>query len=708
MKRSTALSFDGRVDFMKKDWYKSVYRRNVVDLHIPDWDDSFLSEYNAQEYVRLLKRSHSESAVIYAHSHAGLALYPTAVGYPHKALKGRNFLREVFDLCEKEDIARVLYFSLIYDTEAYERNPGWRMVDQNNTEVAADKSSRAGRYGLCCPNSEEYRKYVCSYIDEMCGMFDFEGLRFDMTFWPNVCFCHSCKERYLKETGQNLPFTIDWSSPEWVGFQRKREEWIRDFALLATNRVRSNNPDISVEHQSSTYISTWVLGVVSGLRDANDFLQGDFYMDHFQGSIARKLFSTLGLNQPYGFETSFNVDLTDHTAKKDTALLKCKVSACLADMGAFVFIDAIDPVGTMNPAPYDIMKNVFEFSTPYEKYLGGERLCDVAVYLSGESKYPYDRAPVHVRDGFDVSAPHMDALINACTAFIENNIPYTVITNKNLASLEKYKVLILPDVCALRDEECEALREYVKNGGNLFASRYASLADCDGNTHENFTLSDVFGVDYAGKTIEQFTYIAPTEKGLPLFCGATEKYPIGIHYNQTYVTAHENSEVLGRVTLPYTDPSGGRFSSIHSDPPGKPSAHPAIVRNVYGKGTSIYCAGPVEGCETQRKVFVKLVESLLPTKLIESNAPAAIEITVHKQPERMILSLVNFQHQVPVIPVNNVEIMIAVETAVSGVKLLPNETSLPYELNGCQLRFTVPYVDTLAMISVETAVGGEK
>ena len=708
MKRSTALSFDGKVRFMKKDWYKSVYRRNVVDLHIPDWDDSFLSEFDASEYVRLLKHSHSESAVIYAHSHAGLALYPTKVGYPHSALKGRNFLREVFDLCEKEDIARVLYFSLIYDTEAYERNPGWRMVDRNNTEVAADKNSRAGRYGLCCPNSEEYRKYVCDYIDEMCGMFDFEGIRFDMTFWPHVCFCHSCKDRYLKETGKNLPFTIDWSSPEWVGFQRKREEWIRDFALLATEQVRKNNPDISVEHQSSTYINNWVCGVVSSLRDASDFMQGDFYMDHFQGSIARKLFSTLGLNQPYGFETTFNINLTDHTAKKEPALLKCKVSACLADMGAFVFIDAIDPVGTMNPAPYNIMKGVFEFSQPYEKHLGGERLCDVAVYLSGESKYPYDRGPVHVRDGYDVSSPHMDALINSCTALIENNIPYTVITNKSLASLDKYKVIVLPDVCTLRAEECDTLREYVKNGGNLIASRYASLMDCDGNTHENFALSDVFGADYIGRTTEQFTYIAPTEKGGPLFCGATEKYPIGIHYNQTYVTAHKNSEILGLVTLPYTDPRGGRFASIHSDPPSRPSDHPAIIRNTYGKGVSLYCAGPVEGCETQRKVFIKLIESLLPAKLVESDAPAAIEITVHKQPNRNILSLVNFQHQVPVIPVNDVKVSLAVEGDVCCVKLLPDESCLPYKQENGRVSFTVPYVDTLAMVSVETANGGAK
>ncbi len=25
-------------------WYKSSYRRNLIDMHIDDWDDSFLSK----------------------------------------------------------------------------------------------------------------------------------------------------------------------------------------------------------------------------------------------------------------------------------------------------------------------------------------------------------------------------------------------------------------------------------------------------------------------------------------------------------------------------------------------------------------------------------------------------------------------------------------------------------------------------------------
>src|SRR5690606_6705663 len=104
--------------------------------------------------------------------------------------------------------------------------------------------------------------------------------------------------------------------------------------------------------------------------------------DILQGSVARKTFYNLSENLPFGFETSFCVELKNHTVKKDENWLRCKAYAALADGGAFVFIDAIDPVGTLNPATYETMGRIFGETKRYEPFLGGERCQDVAVYLS--------------------------------------------------------------------------------------------------------------------------------------------------------------------------------------------------------------------------------------------------------------------------------------------------------------------------------------
>ena len=82
-------------------WYKRAYRRNVVDMHIADWSDTFLSEFNPTIYVATLRKSLAQSAVLYAHSHVGLTYYPTKHGCMHLGLKGRNLFSETAAECRK-------------------------------------------------------------------------------------------------------------------------------------------------------------------------------------------------------------------------------------------------------------------------------------------------------------------------------------------------------------------------------------------------------------------------------------------------------------------------------------------------------------------------------------------------------------------------------------------------------------------------------
>ena len=55
---------------------------------------------------------------------------------------------------------------------------------------------------------------------------------------------------------------------------------------------------------------------------------------------------------------------------KPEALLEAKASAAIADAAAFIFIDAIDPIGTLNPRVYDRMGRIFDRLMPYYGELG--------------------------------------------------------------------------------------------------------------------------------------------------------------------------------------------------------------------------------------------------------------------------------------------------------------------------------------------------
>ncbi|HTZ52537.1 MAG TPA: hypothetical protein VMF68_12800, partial [Spirochaetia bacterium] len=101
-------------------WYEKSFRRNLVDMHIEDWDDSFLSKFDPQEYFRNLQTARVASPMIYIQSHVGLCYWPTRTGRMHKAFQGReDGMKRLFDLCHGAGMDVIAYYSLIYNNWAY-------------------------------------------------------------------------------------------------------------------------------------------------------------------------------------------------------------------------------------------------------------------------------------------------------------------------------------------------------------------------------------------------------------------------------------------------------------------------------------------------------------------------------------------------------------------------------------------------------------
>ncbi|MCE5258924.1 MAG: alpha-L-fucosidase [Chloroflexi bacterium] len=683
-------------------WYQHSYRRNLIDMHITDWDERFLAEFDPDKYVETVCSAQADAAMVYAHSHVGNCYYPTKVGHQHASLHGRDIFGQVVDGFHQRGLDVIAYFSLIYDDYSYRRNPDWRMTLVNGAG-AAEKS----RYGICCPNSS-YREYAAAHVRELCSLYKFEGIFLDMTFWPAICYCPHCQRRFLAETGQPLPTIINWEDPHWVSFQRRREAWLVEFAHYITTTIREVAPEVSIQHQASTYPLNWRFGVTDRLATENDYLGGDFYGDALQGSVVRKLFHNLSPNLPQEFMTSFSTNLQNHTAKKSKELLQAKASACLADGAAFLFIDAIDPAGTINPSTYQRMSAVFDQTKLYEPFIGGEQVQDVAIYLNTEAKHnPADNGKVVDDPTLASTIPHVEAALCVAQTLIENHIPFGVITRNSLPQLSRFKLVILPNMLALSEAEAEAFRSYVGAGGKLYASKYASLIGNDGVRHVDFMLSDVFGISYVGETREAFTYIAPESATGDLLAGYSAKWPLGLDQSQVMLQAHPGTQILGRLTLPYTLPSDPRrFASIHSNPPGIATGYPALVLHTYGKGQACYSAMALEGAEMHRDIIANIVRMLAAPFSVRAEAPKAVEVTTYHQPDnqRYIVSLVNFQKELPNIPVNDIKVAVSLGGhTIKQLLLLPAAQSWPYTVENGYAIFTAPTLETLAMFALDYA-----
>ena len=89
--------------------------------------------------------------------HTGLCNYPTKVSKTHKKMVGENNkIKQLIALCKQDGMKVVGYYSLIFNNVAIEMHPDWEMVTANGETWR----TMGRRYGLCCPNNEEYRAFL--------------------------------------------------------------------------------------------------------------------------------------------------------------------------------------------------------------------------------------------------------------------------------------------------------------------------------------------------------------------------------------------------------------------------------------------------------------------------------------------------------------------------------------------------------------------
>ncbi len=689
-------------------WYRNSYRRNLVDMHIPDWDERFMSKFDTARYVELLKTARVDTAMVYASSCLGICYWPTLYGHMHAGLKGRDLIGEVSEACRESGI-RVIVYVNFWSKWAYDNYPEWRFVSDDGRNTAEYLWDR-GRFGVCCFNTP-YREYMLAQIGDLCERYDFEGMWIDMIHWPySPCYCGSCKNRYFRETGGEIPRTVDWMDRDWIRFQRKREAWLAEFAAEMASLIKEKKPGATVGQQCASWSVGWQNGLNADFFKQTDYVSGDFYGNSLQQTFICKALYDLTEKKPFEFMTSRCPDLTEHTTTKSKDMLRAQAFSAVTNGGAFLFIDAIDPEGTLDPGVYRLLGEIYAEIAAYEPYFDpdAEIVQDVAIYLNFESLIDFSDNGRPVMAG-SLDKPVIQSAMNAAKSLMNANIPYGVITKKNLAELDRFSVVVLPYPVILDDEEIGALRGFVRRGGGLYASKEASLFDKDGKLRPDFGLADVLGVSHKGETAESTTYLSPAEAYSEWFPRHSTAYPVVISGSQTIVTISGcgTVEVMAAQTLPYVHPGDTqRFASAISNPPGIPMNRPALVLNRFGEGRSVYCAGELErmASDDHRDLFVRLINSLARDGWSAgSDAPKAVEAVWfhHKQSRRYTLRVLNFQDQLPNIPVAEIGFRLRwTDPAPKRFDLLPEGTPLAYELRDGYVSFRLPLLETFAMVTV--------
>ena len=172
---------------------------------------------------------------------------------------------------------------------------------------------------------------------------------------------------------------------------------------------------------------------------------------------------------------------------------------------------------------------------------------------------------------------------------------------------------------------------------------------------------------------------------------------------------------MGTLTKAYFQVPGNvvdnTFESLHTTPPARDTGQPMLVHHTFGKGQSVYCAANLEtgATEAHRSLFLALIELLGGGRWsFEVDAHPAVWATVfdQRQRQRLVLSLLNYQTQLPPLPIRRVPFVLQPPAGMRFTQLagIPGGEAVPFGVDDQgAIHATVNDLDKLNMVAAKYA-----
>ena len=318
-----------------------------------------------------------------------------------------------------------------------------------------------------------------------------------------ICYCEHCTRNFKNATGMELPkppgvrsmnvpdtgnesaFRIDPTYLKWMQWQTDR---LKELWFLWDGEIRK--------------IKSSARFIPNGFPDK--LLTGqhsDFFFADQQGRRgaippwanakgAKELRASLGMKPLIGI---FSVGVEEEFRWKDSVQNDAEIriwvaegvangmKPCFVKFGGYIY----------DKRWMDAVANIYQNYYKGEKYLRNTAsMARVGMVYSQQTDQKYGGRPWQEGKGAHALGMYQ--------ALVEGRIPFDMVNDKLLDDehLKNYKLLILPNLAALSDAQCNQLRQFVQGGGSILATFETSLYDEEGKPRPDFGLSDLLGVSY--------------------------------------------------------------------------------------------------------------------------------------------------------------------------------------------------------------------
>jgi hypothetical protein len=475
-------------------WYRRTCR----------WGQTNLTEVDPIRYDAAWWRAHwTRTRVQGVIVNAGgiVAYYPSRhpLHYRAEYLGERDLYGEIVAVAREDGLAVLARMdSNRADERFYVEHPDWFAVDHDGRPYRAED-----KY-IACVSSPYYDEFLPEILREIVERSHPDG--FTDNSWSGldrgrICHCVYCQRTFRDATGLALPRSRDWASPayrQWIQWSYARRVEIWDLNNRVTQAaggpdclwIGMNSGDVVAQsNRLRDYKAICERAEIIMLDSQRRNNAGGFQSNGEAGGLIHGL---LGWDKLIPESTAL------YQAGEPTFRVASKPEPEVRLWAVEGFAGGIQPwwhhIGAYHEdrRQYRVAESLFRWHEANEAYLlDRQPVATVGIVWSKENVDFYGRDAAEER----VSLPHLGMR----QALIRARIPHVMVhaahVERDGASLA---VLILPNVGALSDEQCESIRWFVERGGGLVATGESSRYDEWGDPRPDFGLADLFGVRATG------------------------------------------------------------------------------------------------------------------------------------------------------------------------------------------------------------------
>jgi hypothetical protein len=629
--------------------------------------------------------------------------------------KNEDYLAKYLPEAKKRGLRVVMYFDVHWYKRSFgDQHPDWVQRDESGAEMSMIYGQSSS---TLCVNSP-WREWCFQIVRDLCA-YPIDGIFYDgPVFWPDTCYCHYCQEKFHKLYGGKLPSKKIREGPgarDLLEFQAKS---LADFLHDTRTIIKAINPEIVFYmngggregNWSSARLNRVLLPEQDMLGAEGGYLSGELTrIPIWKPGVTARLLEAQAPDKPRVVFSSGRPGPWNFSQypKPELRLLYAETIANAASIFFFMFESAIQrpeiqALGEMNRF---LANNAHYYRETRSEAATALVWSDTtANFYAGASAQLIESERVPQRSEVGNLDGEFSGLVDA---LLRSQTPLDIIDDVTLEQkgLERYRLIVLPNVACMSEKTAARLQEYVRQGGNLLATFETSLYDETGIRRNDFALGEMFGVKDAAKILgpNRWDYMQ-ARAASPLL----EGWPEGLVPAPIYHLRVKPQG--GEVLVHYMQPLAGTYAGIPA-----PSDDPALVVNRFGRGTALYFSGDLgSSYNTYRFIqFSLLIENVLremaPSPVVLEDAPRSVEVVLRAQQEgrRLLLHLINYTGEMArpirrVVPLENVRVSVRTKGEVRRIHTLMRPQDLkPTQADTRRVEFVIPRLDEYEVIVLE-------